>query len=82
MRFTIRFWNSSESLICYLFILPKSRTIPSNGPPPDCPISPLISVEYYNILLNADILSLQQTYQCLLLDVNVACVVEKKQNII
>jgi hypothetical protein len=38
---------------------------------------PLISVEYYNILLNADILSLQQTYQCLLLDVNVACVVEK-----
>jgi hypothetical protein len=27
-------------------------------------------------------LSLQQTYQCLLLDVNVACVVEKKQNII
>jgi hypothetical protein len=42
----------------------------------------MLFVYYYNILLKTDILSLHQTYQYLLIDVNVACVVGKKQNII
>ena len=52
--------NSFERLICYLFILPNSPYYSIQWSSARLSYPPLISVEYYNILLNADILSLHQ----------------------